>query len=92
LAALSEPHDWRRTMNTRQISTESWKNARHWSWRSTLGVYFAKDDSRVLAPKATPALGWTLNLARPSGAALLLALVLLNGVLGAALAIAVSSI
>ena len=48
-------------MNTNTLNHNEWHNPNNWSRMGLFGVYFSKADTRVLVPKATPALGWTLN-------------------------------
>ena len=54
----------------RQTNEAEWNNPKNWSF----GFYFSKRDSRVIVPKRIRWLGWTINLGRWQGAALLLAL------------------
>lgn len=48
-------------MNIKTLNQNEWHNPNNWSRMGLFGVYFSKADTRVLVPKATPALGWTLN-------------------------------
>lgn len=48
-------------MNTKAINRSEWNNAKNWSRLGLFGIYFSKNDSRAIVPKATPVLGWTLN-------------------------------
>jgi serine/threonine protein kinase/transglutaminase-like putative cysteine protease len=63
------------TANRAATNEAEWNNPRNWTgltrWKSP-SIYFSKRDSRVLVPKRIPALGWTVNLGNPRGAALLL--------------------
>lgn len=45
-----------------------------------LRFYHAPRDSRLLAPKRVPLLGWTINLGHPWGAAAMLGIVLAIGI------------
>ena len=51
----------------RRINEEEWKREENWSDR-VIGFYFAKRDTRTWVPKRGRWMGWTLNLAHPSGA------------------------
>ena len=53
-----------------------WKNPNNWTGPKWLSVYFSKQDSRVWVPKQIPGLGWTINLGRPGGVALLFTVIL----------------
>jgi uncharacterized membrane protein len=35
------------------------------TWRGPLGLYSSKRDTRLIVPKATPQMGFTLNFAHP---------------------------
>jgi len=48
-------------MNTKEINNSEWNNVNNWSRLGLFGIYFSKNDSRAIVPKATPVLGWTLN-------------------------------
>ena len=45
------------------------------SWNGSL--YFSKADARLLVPKRTPWLGWTINLGHPHAEPALVGLILL---------------
>jgi hypothetical protein len=47
---------------TREEIETCWKDPRNWKWR----VYFCKADPRVIVPKRSKWMGWTVNFARPS--------------------------
>ena len=64
-------------MNTSTQQLQAWNNPANWSHRGMLGLYFSKQDTRVWVPKANAVFGWTLNLARPAGAALFFGALLL---------------
>jgi uncharacterized membrane protein len=76
-------------MNTSAQHLQAWSDPTNWSHRGIFGLYFNKQDARVLVPKANPAFGWTLNLARPAGAAVFLCALLLPTAALAAVALAV---
>jgi uncharacterized membrane protein len=71
-------------MKPDDINEAEWRNPANWSWRGPLGLYFSKRDTRILVPKATPVMGWTLNFAHPACAYILIATLLLPIVLAAA--------
>jgi uncharacterized membrane protein len=76
-------------MNTHTHNIEAWNNPNNWSRRTLFGLYFAKNDSRLLVPKAIPMLGWTLNLGHPAGAAMFIMLIAIAGAaVGASIATA----
>jgi uncharacterized membrane protein len=60
-------------MTQQEINETEWRDPANWrgGW---LGLYFGKRDARLLVPKRRPGRGWTVNLARREGKALLLAL------------------
>lgn len=45
-----------------EINNLEWQNPENWGGIKFLGLYFSKEDSRLLVPKRNPAMGWTLNL------------------------------
>jgi uncharacterized membrane protein len=61
------------TMTQDEINEKEWGNPDNWAGP---GFYFSKRDSRVWVPKSIPWMGWTLNIARPMGAYLLLAFII----------------
>jgi uncharacterized membrane protein len=61
-------------MKQDDINEMEWRNPANWTWRAPLGLYSSKRDTRLIVPKATPMMGWTLNFAHPG---LILALVAL---------------
>ena len=64
------------------MATDQSGNPANWS-RGPLKLYFSRDDTRLWVPKFRPSLGWTVNLAHPGAAALLLALLLVSIVVAA---------
>jgi uncharacterized membrane protein len=48
------------------INQAEWRDPANWSWRGPLGMYASKRDTRLFVPKATPAMGLTLNCAHPA--------------------------
>ena len=58
-------------MTQKEINEAEWRDPANWrgGW---LGLYFGKDDTRILVPKRRPMFGFTVNLARREGKALLL--------------------
>lgn len=52
-----------------------WHNPANWHG-GVLGLYFSRADSRPFVPKRNPALGVTINFARPAGVAALIGLLL----------------
>lgn len=57
-----------------EINESEWRNPAN--WRTSL-LYFGRRDDRVWVPKRFPGSGDTLNLARPLGLAIVLAIVVL---------------
>lgn len=53
----------------------AWERRANWIGPPWLGSYRAVDDDRLGGPKRPKALGWTVNLARPAGMAILAALI-----------------
>jgi uncharacterized membrane protein len=53
-------------MKQDDINDIEWRNPSNWTWRGPLGLYASKRDTRLLVPKATPMMGWTLNFGHPS--------------------------
>ena len=47
---------------TREEIEKLWKDPRNRKW----GVYYCKEDPRVVVPKSARWMGWTVNAARPS--------------------------
>jgi uncharacterized membrane protein len=64
-------------MNTKEMNINEWNNANNWSRMGLFGVYFSKNDSRAIVPKATPAFGWTLNFGHRFSVLSLAALIVL---------------
>lgn len=66
-------------MNPRQseINESEWRNPSNWTRRGIGGIYAGKRDTRLLVPKATPIMGWTLNFAHPASKYVLGGLVLI---------------
>jgi uncharacterized membrane protein len=52
-------------MKQRDINEMEWRNPANWSWRGPLGLYSSKRDTRLVVPKAMPAMGVTFNFAHP---------------------------
>jgi uncharacterized membrane protein len=46
----------------------------NWTWRGPLGLYASKRDTRLMVPKATPMMDWTLNFGHPAWPKVLIAL------------------
>ncbi|HEX5632941.1 MAG TPA: DUF5808 domain-containing protein [Gemmatimonadales bacterium] len=61
-------------MDQRAINEREWHDPANWRG-GILGLYSSEADSRLLVPKRHPAMGWTLNFARP-GARFLMGLIL----------------
>ncbi|MCD6023430.1 MAG: putative rane protein [Fibrobacteria bacterium] len=63
----------RKDKTQEEVNEAEWRDPASWrgGW---LGLYFGKRDARLLVPKRRPGGGWTVNLARREGKALLLAL------------------
>jgi uncharacterized membrane protein len=53
-------------MKQDDINDMEWRNPANWTWRGPLGLYASKRDTRLMVPKATPMMGWTLNFAHPA--------------------------
>lgn len=61
---------------TREELENLWKDPRNRKW----GVYYCKEDPRVVVPKSIRWFGWTVNAARPSAIPVaVLLLVILGG-------------
>ena len=73
----------RTDMSQNEINEREWKNPDNWS--TPIGFYFSKRDSRVWVHKPQPWMGWTLNLANPSGGIWALLFMLLPCLLMAAI-------
>jgi uncharacterized membrane protein len=69
-------------MNQDEINERERNNPDNWS--KPLGFYHSKLDSRVWVPQARPWMGSTLNLANPASRILVLLVILMLGVLLAA--------
>ena len=52
-----------------------WNNPANWHG-GVLGLYCSRADRRTFVPKRNPAMGVTINLARPAGVAALIGLLL----------------
>lgn len=63
-------------MNQHAIEQQEWNNPDNWSRKTWPGLYFSKRDPRLFVRKPVPALGWTLNFARPGAAVLFLGIVI----------------
>lgn len=64
-------------MDRIERNARAWQNPDNWIGPRCLGLYRSADDDRLWVPKVPRALGWTVNLARPAGPILLMALVIL---------------
>ncbi|MEF3080816.1 hypothetical protein V3391_01115 [Luteimonas sp. SMYT11W] len=62
-------------MDRSERNARAWQNPDNWIGPRWLGLYRSADDDRLWVPKVPRALGWTVNLARPVGALILMALV-----------------
>ncbi len=62
-------------MDRSERNARAWQNPDNWISPCWLGLYRSADDDRLWVPKVPRALGWTVNLARPVGALILMALV-----------------
>jgi uncharacterized membrane protein len=61
-------------MTQDEINANEWDKPENWTADSMwLCVYFSHADSRTFVPKRVPSHGWTLNLAKRSGVAWLIA-------------------
>jgi len=63
-------------MDRSERNARAWRNPDNWIGPRWLGLYRSTDDDRLWVPKVPRALGWTVNLARPAGAVVLMALVI----------------
>jgi uncharacterized membrane protein len=61
-------------MKQDDINDMEWRNPANWTWRGPLGLYASKRDTRLMVPKATPMMGWTLNFAHPGWVVVLVAI------------------
>lgn len=68
-------------MTQDEVNAAEWTRPENWHG-GALGVYASRRDTRTLVPKRRRAMGWTLNLGRPSGRAA--ALLFAGGLLAAA--------
>jgi uncharacterized membrane protein len=71
-------------MRQDDLNEAEWRNPANWTCRGPLGLYSSKRDTRLLVPKAMPAMGWTLNFAHPACTSLLVAIVVLPVILAVA--------
>ena len=55
-----------------EILEALWESPQNWKWG---GIYFCKEDPRVIVPKRQKWMGWTINCARPAAIPTLLALI-----------------
>jgi uncharacterized membrane protein len=72
-------------MRQDDINDAEWRNPANWSWRGPLGLYGSRRDTRLIVPKAVPAMGFTVNFAHPGCTCFLVAITLLPLVLIVAL-------
>ena len=77
-------------MDLKALNKKEWENPDNWSRRGMFGIYFSKKDTRWLVPKATPALGWTLNFGHRNSI-FALAVVLVLPVIGLVIALALQN-
>ena len=63
-------------MDRSERYARAWQNPDNWIGPRWLGLYRSADDDRLWVPKVPRALGWTVNLARPVGVGILMALVI----------------
>lgn len=63
-------------MTQDEINDAEWRNPSNWHG-GALGVYYSKRDTRPHVPKRHPALGFTVNFARPLGVGLLVGILAL---------------
>jgi uncharacterized membrane protein len=68
-------------MRQDDINEAEWRNPVNWSWRGPMGLYASKRDTRLVVPKAVPAMGFTINFAHRGCAWFLVAITLLPVVL-----------
>jgi uncharacterized membrane protein len=61
-------------MKQDDINDMEWRNPANWTWRGPLGLYASKRDTRLIVPKATPWMGFTLNFAHPGCTVVLIAI------------------
>ena len=61
-------------MKQDDINEMEWRNPANWTWRGPLGLYASKRDTRLIVPKATPQMGFTLNFAHPGYTYVLIAI------------------
>lgn len=57
-------------MSQKEINRTEWENPENWHG-GYLGLYHSRLDSRLVVPKRTRVMGWTLNTGRPLGMALI---------------------
>ena len=62
-------------MDRSERNARAWQDPDNWIGPRWLGLYRAADDDRLWVRKVPRALGWTVNLARPVGVIILMALV-----------------
>ncbi|MCD9096251.1 DUF5808 domain-containing protein [Luteimonas fraxinea] len=62
-------------MDRSERNARAWQDPGNWIGQRWLGLYRSADDDRLWVPKVPRALGWTVNLARPVGVIILMALV-----------------
>lgn len=63
-------------MDRSERNARAWRNPDNWIGPRWLGLYRAADDDRLWVPKVPRSLGWTVNLARPAGLIIPVALVI----------------
>lgn len=64
-------------MDRSERNARAWQNPDNWIGPRWLGLYRAADDDRLWVPKVPRGLGWTVNLAKPAGVAMLSILIII---------------
>ncbi|NYZ63692.1 hypothetical protein [Luteimonas deserti] len=62
-------------MDRNERNARAWQSPDNWIGPRWLGLYRAADDDRLWVPKVPRVLGWTINLAKPVGVAMLVILI-----------------
>jgi hypothetical protein len=63
-------------MTQQEINQIEWAKPENWSGPKFLGLYSSQADARLWVPKRAQAWGWTINIGRRRGVALLLGILL----------------
>lgn len=58
-------------MDRSERNARAWQNPGNWIGPRWLGLYRCAEDDRLWVPKVPRSLGWTVNLGRPAGLAML---------------------